>query len=108
MDRATYLASLRADAALLRAAAQRDPAAPAPSCPGWTTGHLLVHIGRTYNWIGEIVAARSQGPIGIRPDDHAFDRTDAGVFDWFDRSLAAFVATLAATDPDEPVWSWSD
>src|SRR5262245_46254924 len=104
MDEATYLTSLRADAALLRAAAQRDATAPAPSCPGWTVGHLLVHVGQACNWIGEIVAARSQEPIGIRPDDHGFDRDDPRVLDWFDRSLDAFIATMSATDPDEPVW----
>src|SRR4051812_39242354 len=107
MNQASYLASLRADAALLREAAQRDLTAPAPSCPGWTTGHLLVHIGQAYNWIGEIVATRAQGPVHIRPEDHACDRADPGIFDWFDRSLATFVATLAASDPDEPVWTWS-
>jgi uncharacterized protein (TIGR03083 family) len=107
MDQTSYLASLGADAALLREAARRDLLAPAPSCPGWTTGHLLVHVGQAYNWIGEIVATRTQEPTPIRPADHACDRADPGLFGWFDRSLAAFAATLAAVDPAEPVWTWS-
>src|SRR5205807_7506364 len=50
---------------------------------------------------------RARGPLPIRPDDHACDRADPGVLAWFDRSLERLAATLRATDPDEPVWSWS-
>lgn len=107
MDGAAYLASIRENAAALKAAARRGPDAPAPSCPGWTAGHLLVHVGKAYNWIVEVVTTRAQAPLMPRPDDHAFDRTDPGVFAWFDRSLAAFQTTLRDADPEEPVWSWS-
>jgi uncharacterized protein (TIGR03083 family) len=107
MDHGDYLAALQADAALLREAARQGRDILAPSCPGWTAGHLLVHVGRAYNWVAEIVGAHAQGPVPIRPDDHAFDRADPGVFAWFDQSLDRARATLAAAAPDAPVWSWS-
>jgi uncharacterized protein (TIGR03083 family) len=50
MDRASYLESLRRDAADLFSAATPALAADVPTCPGWTVERLVGHVGRVYRW----------------------------------------------------------
>src|SRR5919202_5065812 len=67
MEPSDYLAAIEADAAGLADAARAGPDWPTPSCPGWTAGHLLVHVGRAYRWLAEIAATRATTPVPIRP-----------------------------------------
>ncbi|MEV0680524.1 maleylpyruvate isomerase family mycothiol-dependent enzyme [Actinosynnema sp. NPDC050436] len=43
-----------------------DPTTRVPSCPEWTVGQLLRHVGAGLRWVAEIVATRADGPL---PDD---------------------------------------
>jgi uncharacterized protein (TIGR03083 family) len=107
LDKSSYLAAVDSDAAALAAAARAGLDAPAPSCPGWTPGHLVAHVGKAYRWLTEVVETGAQAPLSPDPDRHGFDRSDPGLFDWFEEGRAGFARTLAATDFDEPVWTWS-
>ena len=107
MEKDAYLAAIDADVATLVAAARRGLDAPVPSCPGWTAGHVVVHVGRAYRWIGEIVATHAQTPLTPTPNKHAFDRADPGLFDWFEQSYQGFRAALIEAPYDVPVWTWS-
>src|SRR5690348_11545740 len=95
MEKADYLAAIDADVATLVAAAREGLDAPVPSCPGWTAGHVVVHVGRAYRWIGEMVATRAQTPITPAPNKYSFDRTDPGLFAWFDQSYRGFYTALS-------------
>lgn len=50
MDRASYLDSLRSDAADLLSAATGHLDADVPTCPGWKVERLVGHVGRAYRW----------------------------------------------------------
>lgn len=107
MDKEAYLAAIESDSGALLEAALLGLSAPVPTCPGWTAGHVVAHVGRAYRWIGEIVETRSQTPVQPRPNDHSFDPSHPGVGDWFRSSLTGFLETMWGTEPAVPVWSWS-
>jgi uncharacterized protein (TIGR03083 family) len=39
-----------------------DPAAPVPTCPGWTLTELVEHIGSTQRWVATLVAEAITDP----------------------------------------------
>jgi uncharacterized protein (TIGR03083 family) len=80
---------------------------PVPSCPGWTTGDVLTHVGKALNWMAEIVETRSQTPVMPRPNAHGHDWRAPGVFEWFERGRDHFLDVMESTDPEMPGWSWA-
>jgi uncharacterized protein (TIGR03083 family) len=80
-----------------------------PSCPDWSVGDLVRHLGavyrRTRSRIGSGDPERHWGPV-IIPDD-APGPTDPGVVSWFAAELAELDASLDAVDPDAPAWNWA-
>jgi uncharacterized protein (TIGR03083 family) len=123
-----YLAFLRADARDLAAAARPDLTRAVPSCPGWSVADLVVHTGAVHRAQANIVATRAQEPLGIKKEmfhsvpgllgwlegSALFGGTSdlgaipPGLVDWFEEGAALLVDALAAADPAEPVWSWSE
>ncbi len=72
---------------------------PVPHCPGWDVAALLAHTSGIYRWVTAVVDTGERQPVG--------DDAPAGdVIDGYAGSLAALEATLAATDPDRPVWNF--
>ena len=53
---------IRQTALLMSAVTDADLTAPVPSCPGWTTGRLLRHVGDVQRWAGSTVASRATEP----------------------------------------------
>lgn len=84
-----------------------DPAAPVPSCPEWSAGDLLWHLGEVQHWWTHVVTSRPEQPDASgyvdpeRPGSH--DRLLAFFDQWSDRLERA----LEDADPAEPAWSWS-
>jgi uncharacterized protein (TIGR03083 family) len=80
--------------------------APVPSCPGWTVGDLVRHMGLVHRWAtANVVAA---GPYveesGIEaaltyPRDEDLD-------DWLREGLRALTQTLDATPDEQPCWTF--
>jgi uncharacterized protein (TIGR03083 family) len=108
MQRDAYLAGIEGDGAAILAAAGRDPLASTPQCPGWTVGHVVVHVGRAFRWMEGMVRERVQTPTFPSPNEAGHDRLAADLLPWFEESLTRFLATMRATNPDEPMWSWAD
>lgn len=128
MDKNGYLACLHADSAALAAAARLGLVAPVPSCPGWSVADLVVHTGGVHRAQARIVSERLQEPAGIKRE--MFESVPglldwlessalmggtsdpgavpAGVVEWFEEGAALLEEALAAAEPDEPVWSWSE
>jgi uncharacterized protein (TIGR03083 family) len=90
--------------------AAAEPDADVPTCPGWTVGDLVAHVGQTQRWVSEIVERRivdpAQLPMEIAvapqaPGDWPAWLSDGGhraaeVFS--DEALAAPVFNAAADD----------
>jgi uncharacterized protein (TIGR03083 family) len=107
MDISELLTRIEGNATGISEAARRDPLAPTPQCPGWTVGHIVVHVGRAFRWMEGMVRERAQGPVMPAPNEAAHDRLAPDLVPWFEESLGLFLTTMRETDPDEPVWTWS-
>lgn len=105
MDTANALIAENASfAAMLRDA---DLSTPVPTCPGWTLGQLVLHIGRGDRWCTRIVAEESGDFIDPRtvsggnpPVDH-----DAQIA-WLHEGPPALLDAVAQTGADRPVWTF--
>lgn len=107
MEPGDHLAHIESNAEAIAEMARLGTGSPVPACPGWTVGHVVAHVGRAMNWIGEIVETRAQTPVQPRPNDHSFDPKAPDLLSWFEDSTARFLLLMKRTDPDEHVWSWS-
>jgi uncharacterized protein (TIGR03083 family) len=105
MDRASYLDSLRGDAADLLAAATGHLDADVPTCPGWRMERLVGPVGRTYRW--------TAGWVEEGDGARELPRPPAGdaVVEWTRAGLAELIAAIERAarvdDPDAPVKTWA-
>jgi uncharacterized protein (TIGR03083 family) len=105
------LAALRADAAAFRTAVGQPGVLEAgvPSCPEWTVGELVRHLGssyrRTHANIGSGSRVQAWGRVEVPPD--APGPAGPEVVRWFEGELAQLDAVLDALDPDHPAWNWA-
>jgi len=107
MEPSEYLDAITRESAALADAAERAGVdAPVPSCPEWTVADLLVHLGGVQQWARVTVEQRATERISRRELPGPAEGAD--VLAWFREQTRALVATLAATDPSTPAWSWTD
>jgi uncharacterized protein (TIGR03083 family) len=102
MDFARHCAEITHQTELLVAdVAGADLGAPVPSCPGWTLGMLLRHIGGGHRWATDMVRLRADDWL---PDDVIRkvegDDTGAPPADWLLEGAHLLTATLEAAGPD--------
>jgi uncharacterized protein (TIGR03083 family) len=100
-----WLAALRHEGAAFRAAVSAGGLGePVPSCPDWTVGQLVGHLGWVYQWVnGHVtrgVTSRPERPPHEEP-------TDESVLTWWDERYAELLATLDRLDPELPAWNWA-
>ncbi|WP_344133205.1 maleylpyruvate isomerase family mycothiol-dependent enzyme [Luedemannella flava] len=105
-----WLAALRSDATALRAAAGNEGVLgnQVPSCPGWTMGELIRHVGSIYQWVSATAGRGTTDkphPREIGPEVPEAD--DPTVLGWFDEQLGLILAFLDNLDPDLPAWNWA-
>ncbi len=109
LDFDRYRAELVTQAELLRGHVEgADPARRVPSCPDWTLGQLLRHVGAGVEWAAEIVRTRATGPL---PDDalrlldgyqsHAPEPLAAEVV----AGARALAEALGESGPDADMWT---
>lgn len=83
-----------------------DLRAPVPSCPGWTLGMLLRHIGGGHRWVEEVVRTRATGYL---PDDQVRKLEGDDSADppgsWLTAGATQLADTLRAAGPDADVWT---
>ncbi|MEU6533124.1 maleylpyruvate isomerase family mycothiol-dependent enzyme [Streptomyces sp. NPDC046928] len=85
-----------------------DLSAPVPTCPGWTLGQLLRHVGGDHRWAEEIVRTRAAGPVGndLVDDPRADPLADTStLLPWLTEGAARLSATLRAAGPDALAWN---
>jgi len=97
-----YLSHVRADAAVVRAAAQLDPAAAVPGLDGWTALSVVEHLGDVYMHKVEVLR------LGRPPDPWPPAGPDPEPFEWFDTALAQLLDALSSRPPGEPAWTFAD
>lgn len=82
-----------------------DLRAPVPSCPGWSLGNLVRHIGGGHRWAEEVVRTRSAEWM---PDDQVrrLDGDDSAGLPvaWLVEGATRFAGTLRAAGPDAELW----
>jgi uncharacterized protein (TIGR03083 family) len=90
-------------AALVKGA---DPELPVPTCPEWTLGKLIRHVGGVHRWAGRMVREVAQERVDPRQIDLDLPDEPSGLASWLASGAAPVVATLRAADPDSPMWAW--
>ncbi len=104
MDRASYLDSLRGDAADLLAAARGHLDADIPTCPGWSMERLVGHVGRTYRWTAGWVEGDGAREVPRPPEgDAVIEWTRAGLAELID----AIEGATGVDDAGTTVKTWA-
>ncbi len=109
MDVDPLITALHTQGLLLGDAAERAGlATDVPTCPGWTTRELLLHIGHVHRWAAETVGERRPTrPVLYWPDDpNADEPADDDLLDWYRAGHAHLVHTLRAAPADLDCWSF--
>jgi len=106
-----WQAGLRAEGSAFLAAVN-EPGALArrvPSCPDWTVGELVRHLGAFYLRIRRhagVTPAAEPWPAIAVPDD-APAAGDEAVLTWFREQLTGAEKHLESLDPDTPTYNWA-
>jgi uncharacterized protein (TIGR03083 family) len=106
MELPQYLDAITYESVALADAAERgDLDAQVPSCPDWTLARLVAHIGEVQQWARILVEQRASERISRRTLPAA--PSGADLIPWFREQAPQLVATLAATDPSTPMWTFT-
>ena len=102
-----WLGAFRSDSAAFRSAVAEAPLdAPVPSCPEWTVGDLISHLGAVYGRMADVVGrADTTRPERSIPDFLAPSGTD--LRPWFDERRQALLGLFDGLDPEQPAWNWA-
>jgi uncharacterized protein (TIGR03083 family) len=83
-----------------------DLRGPVPSCPDWTLGMLLRHVGGGHRWAEEMVRTRA---TGFLPDDRIrkLDGDDSADVPatWLMEGATRLADTLRTAGPDTKIWT---
>ena len=82
-----------------------DLSARVPSCPEWSLGGLLRHLGAAHGWIEEVVRTRAQEPIPDPSRDVDGDDSGEPPVRWLLDGAERLAATIAAAGPEVTVWT---
>lgn len=106
MERDDYLAHLAQDGGRIAELARGNLDALVPTCPEWTLQELIEHTGQVHRWQTE--ACRVDA--GRFPDSADYEHASAdgqSLAEWFREGVDGAVATMKATAPNEPRWTWA-
>ena len=99
MTRDVFLRSLESDHRDLRDAVL-DPAAPVPTCPGWTVDDLVSHVAHVY--LHKVQTMRR----GAFPEAWPPEPTGEKSLALLDRAYAELIGEFAVRPDDEPCPTW--
>ncbi|WP_424887704.1 maleylpyruvate isomerase family mycothiol-dependent enzyme [Streptomyces sp. XH2] len=114
-----YCSEILHQTGLLRSALGEDAdvSVTVPTCPEWTLGHLLLHVGGAHRMATGLVRDRvmefvppstaGQTLPTPGPGDPSVDDLP-GLTAWLTEGAEALVAVLREAGPDSPVWTFSE
>lgn len=106
MDFERHCAEIVAQTELLaEGVAGADQTARVPSCPDWTLGGLLRHLGSAHAWIEEIVRTRAQEPVPDESRDVNGDDSGEPPVAWLLDGAERLSASIRSAGPDTTVWT---
>jgi len=109
LDYARYGAEIVAQTELLGAVlAGRDMNTAVPSCPGWSVGQLVRHLGHGHRWATEAVRTGVDAPPGdaaMRDLSSYVDEDPAELVPWLLTGASELDAALREAGPDKVVWT---
>ena len=85
-----------------------DLKVPVPSCPDWTLGQLLRHVGFGHRWVEAIARTRATQPPSDQQHRDLSGYTDddpAVLSAWLAEGAAQLAETLRAAGPDAQMWT---
>lgn len=85
-----------------------DPAAPVPTCPGWTIAKLVKHTGTVHRWVTEIVTTRALEVVDARSLDLGLPEKESDYAGWLTEGVPPLVSALRAAGPSAAVWAWGE
>ena len=101
---AAFLDENRAFAELFRDA---DGSTPVPTCPGWSLGQLLRHVGRGDRWAAQIVRDRLDQPLDPRAVEGGKPPPDpADAIPWLHGGAQQLVEAVESSGGETPVWTF--
>lgn len=101
---ALFLEQNRAFSELMRSA---DESKPVPTCPGWSLGQLIRHVGRGDRWAAQIVRDRLDhflDPRSVEGGKPPADPDDAIV--WMHGGAQLLVDAVEQTGAETTVWTF--
>ncbi|MBB5955809.1 uncharacterized protein (TIGR03083 family) [Saccharothrix tamanrassetensis] len=109
LDFDRYRAEIVTQAELLRGHVRgADPTSKVPSCPDWTLGQLLRHIGAGLDWAAEILRTRATAPLAddaLRNLEGYRDRAPEPLADAAVEAAHRLADALGEAGPDAEVWT---
>lgn len=78
--------------------------ADVPTCPGWSVGALVGHLGGVHRWATSYLAA---GPDEPHAKLNSEPPTGAAILDWYRESLDGLLTEIDRHDPAEPTRSFA-
>jgi uncharacterized protein (TIGR03083 family) len=75
-----------------------------PSCPEWTLGDLVVHLGGVHRFWAANLLARDSG-ARVTPEG-VDDPSDDEPIDWFRAGTTSLASALREVGDDAPCWTW--
>ncbi|MFD0686857.1 maleylpyruvate isomerase family mycothiol-dependent enzyme [Actinomadura fibrosa] len=108
-DHGRYCDAVEAEiAAFADGARGADLDAPVPTCPGWSIGELLRHLGAIHRWAAATVRVSAPRRLSLREIGVTFPAASVDHVPWFTEGGERLVAVLRAAAPDAPVWTWGE
>ncbi|WP_328608509.1 maleylpyruvate isomerase family mycothiol-dependent enzyme [Amycolatopsis sp. NBC_00345] len=79
--------------------------APVPTCPEWTLGQLVEHLGQTQYWVASIVEKRVSDPSQLPTSFAALPADQDAWASWLAEGASLLAAACADAGEDAPVWN---
>ena len=105
MNTETFLQHIDTEGRAFIEAVAEAPEAEVAACPGWTNRDLAKHLGNVYSFA---IAQLRAGNPETRAPAEARPAPDTGeITAWFRERHQEVLATLRATVPETPVWTFA-
>jgi uncharacterized protein (TIGR03083 family) len=86
------------------AVASCDLRAPVPSCAGWSTYDLVVHLGNVHAWAATIVET---GAFAVEQNDEPRSHKPRAVSEWYAGKAEDLYEVLRSADPAALCWNFA-